>query len=170
MRNILIIILMLVLVNIECLAQDANLNSFQGVWTWVDNTEEFTIELRLGTFEIPAIFGGGTKECLVGGYKYVKNGITVIDNTNEIQLTKRSIDYPIRVLWNLTFTVRDPELRNPKGEVKLLGGSSKIVPIDDSSTIKWIITDDEEHIYSSDDEVYPSGTSLPTNIILTKVE
>ena len=45
MRNILIIILMLVLVNIECLAQDANLNSFQGVWTWVDNSEEFTIEL-----------------------------------------------------------------------------------------------------------------------------
>ena len=169
MRNFLII-LILISINIDSLAQDANLNSFQGAWKWSEGTEELTIELRLGTFEIPAIFGGGTKECLIGGYKYTKNGVTIANNINELQLTKRSIDYPIRVLWNLTVTVRDPELRNPKGEFKLLGGSSKIVPIGNGSTIRWVLTDDEEHIYSTEDEIFPEGTSLPTNIILTKVE
>ena len=55
-----------------------------------------------------------------------------------------------------------------------MGGSSNVKLIQNtegSSQMQWTIVDDDSgHAYMDSKRVFPKGTSLPTNIILTKVE
>ncbi len=153
-------------------SQNVELNSLTGEWRWIDNTtsEEFHIFLRPGIFEIPAIFGGGTENCLVGVYKYSRGGTVVADYYSELSESKGSILYPIRVLNTLSLSVRDYSLKNANGRNKILSGNSRIEYISDKQ-LKWILIDNaHESISTSANSTYPEGTSLPTNIILTKVE
>ena len=153
-------------------SQNVELNSLVGEWKWIDNTtsEELHIFLRPGIYEVPSIFGGGTENCLVGVYKYYRGGTVIVDYYSELSESKKSILYPISILNTLSLSVRDYSLKNANGRNKILSGSSRIEYISDKQ-LRWILVDNaHESISFSASATYPSGTSLPTNIILTKVE
>ena len=152
--------------------QNVELNSLVGEWKWIDNTtsEELHIFLRPGTYEVPSIFGGGTENCLVGVYKYYRGGTVIVDYYSELSESKKSILYPISILNTLSLSVRDYYLKNANGRNKILSGNSRIEYISDKQ-LRWILVDNaHESISFSANSTYPSGISLPTNIILTKVE
>ena len=73
--------------------------------------------------------------------------------------------------------VRDYLMKNGKGKHKRLGGDSRIEDISNNyKQIRWVLDYEEEQVAvvfddeNEDDFFFPEGTSLPTNIILTKVE
>ena len=165
-------LLVCLIIPLGSFSQNIELNTLCGEWKWSDpdTSDQMYIYLKPGTFEIPSSFGGGSEPCLVGVYKYYKNGVCVADYYTELSDSKRSILYPIRVLDNLSLDVMDYSLKNGNGHNKRLMGSSRIEYISDKM-IKWIIVDDaHEGLFSDPKMVYHAGTSLPTSIIFTRGE
>ena len=101
----------------------------------------------------------------------------VADNTNELSENKDYIAYPIVIIGDVRYmrlVVRDHIRKNGYGYAKYMSGSSNVKlmeGIDDSIKMQWVVVDDDGgHVDLDEKEVFPKGTSLPTNIVLTKVE
>lgn len=178
MKRILIFILLLTFYS-NLFSQNINLEFFKGEWKGLDGNNEFRIFLKDTIYTIPIIFGGMTEPALIGAYIYKGNGNIVIDNTSELNNSYDNlIDYPIWISKSLNLGVWDYLTSNKKGERKYLSEFSKIEVVSENSPkqIKWIINDSSEQLVvtidsdDGDDYFFPKGTSLPTNIILTKVE
>ena len=174
------ILVSLLIIFTNLYSQTSNLNFLIGEWKWTDanGAIEFIIKLRKTQYTLSSYFGGGTKECVVGTYVYKKNGQILIDNSEEQNQNDEPIQFPIWIDAELGLGVRDYLTINNKGQKKYLSGFSKIEIVSENSPkqIRWIINDNREQLIvtidsdDGEDYFFPEGTSLPTNIILTKVE
>ena len=178
MERILIFVLLLGSYS-NLFSQNINMEFFKGEWKGIDGNNEFQIFLKDTIYTIPVFFGGTTESALIGAYVYKSNGNVVIDNMSELNNSHNDlIDYPIWISKSLSLGVWDYLTTNKKGERKYLSEFSKIEVISENSPkqIRWIINDSREQLVvtidsdDGEDYFFPAGTSLPTNIILTKVE
>ena len=153
-------------------------DNYVGTWKWVDEKtdSEFVIILKKGLADL-TLFNRGIKECIIGVYRYKKNGVIVADNTNEISDIKEYLKYPIVIKKNIQSIMKlniiDYLLKNKLGENKYMTGSSNVKLTERSDgklQMQLIIVDDGYYTYTDDMRLFPKGTSLPTNIVLTKVE
>ncbi len=178
MKRILIIIF--IFISVSVYSQRINLSPLEGTWEWKDNStnSEFVIILKKINYNWPQMMGGQLDSALVGGYKYKKNGKVLADNLQEFYTNKYPFDYPIRISSILSLGVHDYLTTNGRGEYKYLSGQSKIMIVSESNPmqIRWIINDNSEQVVvvfdneDPDQYIFPKGTALPTDIILTKVE
>ena len=178
MKRILIIIF--IFISVSVYSQRINLSPLEGTWEWKDNStnSEFVIILKKINYNWPQVMGGQLDSALVGGYKYKKNGKILIDNRTELLKEANVIDFPIWIDAGLGLGVRDYLTTNGRGEYKYLSGQSKIMIVSESNPmqIRWIINDNSEQVVvvfdneDPDQYIFPKGTALPTDIILTKVE
>ena len=179
MKRILTIIF--IFVSVSLYSQRTNLSSLEGTWEWKDNStdSEFVIILKKINFNWPQILGGALDSALVGGYKYKKNGIILHNNIAEINHNfAEPIEYSIWINDYLGLSVRDYLTANGRGEYKYLLGQSKIIIVSENNPmqIRWIINDNSEQVVvvfdneDPDQYIFPKGTALPSDIVLTKVE
>ncbi len=179
MRNI-FILLVVIMINVQLgYSQESSVyDSYIGTWKWEDNktNSEFVIILKKGIADWTK-FNAGIVDCIIGAYKFKKDGITVVDTFEQISEEKEYILYPIRIFGSkshMRLSVADYTIKNGYGYTKQMGGSSNIKlieSIDGKTKMQWIIIDDDGgHVYLDAKEAFPKGCSLPTNIILTKVE
>lgn len=179
-------ILFLNIISIVGYSQNEIFDYYIGSWKW-ENTQtgdSFEVILKKGTLVISESFGGGTKDCIIGTYKYIKNGVVFVDKTSELNKNyDNAIWYPIWAYLPATttsimyFVVKDYDKVNSFGKPKVLGTEEcKLVYVSSNpKQMRWDLTRvDKENwdvLWIVDErQIFPSGTSLPTNIILTKVE
>ncbi len=177
MKNIIITLLFLISTQLGYSQNTSVYDNYVGTWKWVDNQSqsEFMIILKKGSADWSR-FGKGIKECIIGAYRYKKNGVIIVGNTGELSEQKRYSLYPIVILGDehyMRLYVKDYTLQNGYGAYKDMQGGSCVELIENGQNLqmRWIVADDgHEQIYTDEKQTFPSGTSLPTNIILTKVE
>ena len=179
-------ILLLNIVSILGYSQNEIFDYYVGSWKWenIQTGDSFELVLKKGSAVISESFGGGTEDCIIGAYKYVKNGMTFIDKISELGKNyDDAIWYPIwaempeNIKEIMYFIVQDYEKINSFGDPKVLGaGECKLAFVSSNpKQMRWDLTRvDKENwdvLWVADErQIFPEGTSLPTNIILTKVE
>ena len=178
MKNLFYLFVFLVLSVQVAYAQETVYDNYVGTWKWIDqqSQSEFMIMLKKGNADWTR-FGKGIKECIIGAYRYKKNGVVIVGNTWELSEQKRYSMYPIVLLGDkhyMRLYVYDYTIQNGYGAYKNMSGSSNVELIEDEVNgykLKWVVADDgHEHIYVDEKQMFSKGTSLPTNIILTKIE
>ena len=181
-----VFILLLNIVSIAGYSQNEIFDYYIGSWKWenAQTGDSFEIILRKSTYIKSESFGGGSEDCIIGVYKYVRNGIVIIDNFSVIeQVLGNAIFYPIfaKIPQSITdimfFKVKDYGKVNSFGKPKVLGTKECKLAFVSSNPkqLRWDLTRvDKENwdvLWVADErQIFPEGTSLPTNIILTKAE
>ena len=175
-----LILAVFVLLSMDLFSQDINLTSLAGVWRWQDTAtdSEFEISIKKINFNWSQYLGGQLDSALVGGYKYKKNGVVLVDKLSEVSANKTDpAEFLIWIDASCLLNVSDCLTKNGKGEYKDFSDRSRIEIISlTPKQIRWIIEDNSERIVVglSEEEVnslvFPDGTALPTDIILTKIE
>ena len=179
----LIIVIVMFFISGTCnlYSQTFNVDFFEGEWRWSDSSgeNEFTIILKRKVYNRLKAFGGGVDDCLVGVYKYKKDGNIVVDKLSELNKDVNVVQYPIWITSYLGLGVWDYLTRNGRGEYKYMGSpfcKVEIISLDTPKQIRWILDDTGEQVVitfgDEDGEQYffPEGTALPTDIVLTKIE
>lgn len=170
--------LLFALINLS--AQSVTLDFYIGTWKYenTDTGDEFIIKLRKTQYEIPNVFGGGTEDCLVGVYSLKKNNQLIQNNFEKFHETLNPNSYPILILdglngnhTELLLSVKDYTLTNSRGEYKFLSPCHIYFKTLSPKTINWVIKiTEQELLFTAPEDRFPTGTNLPTNLILTKVE
>ena len=181
------VILFLCISTITGYSQNEIFDYYVGSWRWENpqTGESFIVTLKKGSHKLNEYNGGGTEECIIGAYKYIKNNIVIIDKSSELEkIYDNSIRYPIWAdipsdsTYTVYFIVQDYEKTNSYGEAKVMGGDGvcRLEYVSSSpKRIRWDLTRVDtggwDELWAVDErQIFPEGTSLPTNIILTKVE
>ena len=179
MKKVILIVFMIL--SIDLYSQKINLTSLAGVWRWQDSAtdSEFVISVKKINFNWPQILGGQLDSAIVGGYKYKKNGVVLVDKLSEVSVSKiNPAVYTVWVTANSSLSVTDYLTKNGRGESKYLSDQSKIeiISLDSPKQIRWILNDKREQVVvtfgdeDGDQYFFPDGTALPTDIVLTKIE
>ena len=157
----------------------ANLDFYIGTWRYTNTTtkEEFTIKLRKSIYTAYGI----SQDCVVGTYTYKKNGVVVMDNMNEF-MTDKSVGLPAPIYASntraapstpnpneLDTSIQDYGILWPDSTLPKSGlGTITIVSTSNPKKIQWQLKDREgvriEGLHP------PMGFSIPTDIILTKID
>jgi len=148
-----------------------------GTWRYINNVEskEFFVTFKQDIFHIPEGFGGGTEKCLVGAYIFKESGTTKLDCMNMLSNNYSDIHkYPIYCLFidtnTLSFCIADYGKKNGCGDGKKLGGGMVTIISRSPAKIKIDIKESEGvHVINDNNEIFPSGTTFPSEMILTKV-
>lgn len=160
-------------------SQQITLDFCVGTWEYTNPAtgEEFRMTLKKSQYAVPKGFGGGIKDCLVGGYIYEKNGITLVDCMDQLNENKKVLFFPILIFHfgsklYLDLTVKDFNIKNGYNHPKIISMPSKIslYSVSPKQLKMEIIPDELEEVYLDDREVFARGTMLPREMILTKVE
>ena len=164
-----------------------NLDFYVGTWRYTNTAtnEEFTVNLRKTVFissSLDSDLDMISEECIVGAYIYKKNGVVVLDNMDEFMndISDEDVWIPVYAsnanetasavnpnkLWT---TVEDygilyPSSAHPKSGM----GTITIVSEANPKQIHWTLKDFEGARIAGHSP--PLGFSIPTDIILTKVE
>jgi len=157
----------------------ANLDFYVGTWRYTNTTtkEEFTIKLRKSVYTAYNI----SKDCVVGTYTYKKNGVVVLDNMSEFLIDK-SVGLPAPIYASnakgtisesnpnrLTASIQDYGILWPGSTLPKSGqGVITIVSTGNPKKIHWALKDSEGIVII--DHTPPPGFSIPTDMILTKIE
>ena len=177
MKKILFIALLLAGLNITSFAQTFPIDFCTGTWKYSNNVEDkdFFVTFKQDVFHIPEGFGGGTETCLVGAYIFKESGTTKLDCMNMLSNNYADIHkYPIYCLFidtnTLSFCITDYGKKNGCGEGKKLGGGMVTIISRSPAKIKIDIKESEGvHVINDNNEIFPSGTTFPSEMILTKV-
>ena len=157
-----------------------NLDFYVGTWRYTNTTtkEEFTIKLRKSVY----ITMTNIKwDCVVGAYTYKKNGVVVLDNMNKY-MNDRSIGNPVPIYATnsretaaelnpneLEASIQDYGILWPGSALPKSGrGVITIVSTGNPKKIHWELKDSEGIVII--DHTPPPGFSIPTDMILTKIE
>ena len=120
------------------------------------------------------------RDCVVGTYTYKKNNIALLDNMNEFMIDRGNFPGPIYATNaretaaavnpnKLETTILDYGILRPSSNVPKYGiGSITIVSTSNPKKIQWVLKDPPGARivgYSA-----PMGFSIPTDIILTKID
>ena len=174
------ILIVFMILSVDLYSQKTNLTSLEGIWRWQDTAtdSEFEISIKKINFNWPQYLGGQLDSALVGGYRYKKDGKILVEKLSEVYVNKDSFEYSVTIYSWMYLNICDYLTKNGRGESKYLSDQSRIeiVSKNDPKQIRWIIEDNSERIVVglSDEEVdslvFPDGTALPTDIVLTKIE
>jgi len=164
-----------------CLAQTStqtvaytnNLDAYVGTWEYATTTDTFRIVLRRGVVSIAYIYS----ESLLGGYRYVKNGVLIGDYTQGVPdqfLDKDFSEDDNSITINATNSCVHLE-PIPPNELRLffkdigLGKTTGrgLIKLLSPTQIHWILKD-REGLFSPDN-VPPLGFSVPEDVIMTKI-
>jgi hypothetical protein len=152
----------------------SNLDAYVGIWEYTSGADTFQIVVKKGTVSTPDLY----YECLIGGYRYVKNGILMGDYTygipnqflkkdfskNDSTITVKLSNARYRLdlvnpnILSILFKDRGLNKMTQSGRIQLLS------PIQ----IRWTL-EDGEGVYATLEEMPPIGFSVPTDIIMNKV-
>ena len=152
-----------------------NLDAYVGVWEYANATDTFRIVLRKGVkYMIHA-----DSECLIGGYRYVKQGVLVGDYTKGIipsQFLRKDGAKEDETITVMASNARsNPEWIDPnlldlyfkdRGFNKW-GGHSQIQLLSPTQ-IRWIL-EESEGVYLTEEDIPPAGFSVPTDVVMTKI-
>ncbi|MDR0295239.1 MAG: hypothetical protein LBH91_03480 [Prevotellaceae bacterium] len=158
----------------QTIAYTKNLKTYVGTWEYTSGADTFQIVVKKGILST----SNNYSECLIGGYRYVKDGILMGDYTQEIpnQFLKKDFsknDSTITVmLSNARYRL---DLVNPNILYVLFKdmGLGKIdsdcrVELLSPIQIRWTL-EAGEGVYATLEEMPPEGFSVPTDIIMNKV-
>ena len=172
--------------NAQCSGEVITLKSYEGEWKWESNDECLILYLRDTTWNIE----GESEVDIVGTYKYYKNGVLVVDNTN---MNTTPMDMPIYAsinkeddrgnIWELSLafidTTTGKESSYEYSTLKyLLGKGAPQLHINLVSEKKWYDGIEDEIARTSEETAQLKqlssasklpGWSIPNNVILTKV-
>ena len=177
MKKILFIALLLVSLNAAAFAQTFPIDFCVGTWRYTNQAagEVFTMKLKKCTRYIPASWGGGTEECVTGAYIFSKNGRTIIDCMNMYLMSYKDVfDYPIIILdinsTTATFSIKDYGKKNGLGKPKRFAAGQLTIISQNPPKIKVNIEESEGiYVINDNNEIFPSGITFPSEMILTKV-
>ena len=158
----------------------ANLDFYVGTWRYTNTAtnEEFTINLRKTVYisSLSMI----REDCIVGAYIYKKNGVLVLDNMDEFMVDRPIFPGPIYASNaretesavnpnKLRTTVQDYGILSPASERPKSGmGIITIVSVANPKQIHWTLEDPPGARIAGHSP--PLGFSIPTDIVLTKIE
>ena len=171
-RIILLIAVMAVCSLADAQNYSANLDFYVGTWVYSDPSigEEFTVKLRK-TYRNDKY---GINHCLVGAYTYKKDGQIVSDCMVKFNDQVDALYMPIYA----TNSVLRQSLVNPNRLYMYLedfvmrkttfSNEIEIISSTNPKQIHWILRNDEGEYETKD--LPPDEFSIPTDVILTKVE
>ena len=176
MRRILYITLLVLILPISNInaQQNVNLNPYVGTWKYTNAStkEEFTVVLRETTYRYQ---NEPLEQCIVGIYIYKKNGQIIYDNSSQFTSNVSAIKMPIYAGTSvksgtpskLIFYVKDyGKMKN--GSPKTSEGWLTLISSSNPKQLRWQ-PEEPEGVYVAEQAPIP-GFSIPTDIILTKVE
>jgi len=182
MKKIVLISLFAIVVNCIPAQEQArlftkNLDAYAGTWEYATATETFRVVLIKGVRS----FSNSYAECLIGGYRYVKNGVVVADYTQgTIPSVFQESDLSIN---NSAITVKGTNAALTLAEVnpnviriffKDMGlgktTSEGQMQLLSPTQARWTLKD-ERGIYALLPGESPpvEGFSVPTDVIMTKI-
>ena len=190
MKKIIILVLILIqcCLSISLLGQkklysnSIDLTPFIGIWEYRTENEVFKITLKEGKVDDSFI----QHDCLIGGYYYQKNGNVVAQHSDPAVKTYSYSSDEIKIMAYNSSSFIDVSKLDPS-HLHLLfiddqkeGKNSSLessITLLSPTTIKWTLKE-EEQIYITDKQgsykdgfkPKPEGFSVPTNVVLTKVE
>jgi len=156
-----------------------NLDFYVGTWRYTNTTtkEEFTIKLRKSVYTAYDI----RRDCVVGAYTYKKNGVVVLDNMNKY-MNDRSVGNPVPIYAsNARETAAESNPNMLRANIEDYGilwpgstsfksgeGVITIVSTGNPKKIHWALKDSEGPRIVGHHP--PLGFTIPTDMILTKIE
>ena len=157
----------------------ANIDFYVGTWRYTNTStnEEFTIKLRKTVYTSSSLV---RRDCIVGAYTYKKNGAVVLDNMNEFMIDRTEFPGPIYATNvretaaavnpnKLETTVQDYGILTPaSGRPKSGRGTITIISTGNPKKIHWELKDTEGARIVGHSA--PMGFSIPTDIVLTKID
>ena len=173
-------------VNAQYLGETITLKSYVGEWKWETDNERLILFLRDTTWNIE----GELEEDIVGTYKYYKNGVLVVDNTN---MNTTPMDMPIYAsvnkeddrgnIWELCLSFIDTVTGKESSYeysilMYLLGKGAPQLHINLVSEKKWFDGIEDEIARTPEEAAQLRqlsnaaklhGWSIPNNVTLTKV-
>ena len=153
------------------------LNPYVGTWRWTDTTtnSEFTVVFLIKTMYNPNNLLNYSEDTVMGSYKYIQNGNIIVDklvfDINNISspnyaLILSNISSPFSELsLNLFDIVKG---KSCEGDFELIDPVSLPNGQLTSNQARWKIWD-KEHWKINGTNPLPQGFSIPTNVILTKI-
>ena len=148
--------------------QDNVITKYVGTWKWTSGTEEFTIILVKKKRDLD----DHSRDVLSGGYRYVKNGVEVINTLNDVNKNINniinnsdlaSLQSSVRGDNRFLFNFYD-RLKNDKwGHVHAV-----ITPVGNTYSMTWRLVGTGLYYQGPNDPPLPQGWSVPTNIVLVK--
>lgn len=149
----------------------ANLDFYVGTWVYSDPSigEEFTVKLRK-TYRNDKY---GINHCLVGAYTYKKDGQIVSDCMVKFNDQVDALYMPIYASNSVLHQGVNPNrlymyLRDFVMRKKTFSNEIEIISSTNPKQIHWILRNDEGEYETKD--LPPDEFSIPTDVILTKVE
>ena len=147
------------------------LQQFVGTWIYQSNDTVFKITFKKGFFDCPFV----CYDIVQSGY-YLKVGDKVLDDyDSDSYIQKGEITIPIIVATNSNPKLKDIDPNYIRIELedmryKKHSGPSSYMKLLSPTTAKWVLKEDEGiDLYEEGENLAP-GFSVPSNVILTKVE
>ena len=166
-----------------CLAQTStqevlytkNLDDYVGTWQYATLTDTFQIAFRKGIRSLKHSYS----ECLIGGYRYVKNGILVADFTDfPSKFSDKDFskdDLSITVMGTNSKVNLD---RVESNKIRIFfkdrglnkTGVGQMLLLRSATQAHWTLEDDEgNHIIWPGRAPWVDGFSVPTDVTLIKI-
>ena len=150
--------------------QDSIITNYAGTWKWTSGTDTFTIALVKKKWDLDKY----SVDVLSGGYRYVKNGVEVINTLNDVSIDINDDNSPVPSLMSLvresnrmTFSFYD-RLKTVKDGHKNGHVNAVITPSGNTYSMTWRLVGTGLYYQGPNDPPLPQGWTVPTNIILTK--
>lgn len=161
---------------------DGVLDPFVGTWRWTDTAtnSEFTVVFVKKLQYNPENRFNYEEDTIMGGYKYIQNGVLIIDNSNfttefNSSIPSSFINYALilanisspfeRLTLSLTDRVKN---KNCQGNFDFINPQPHPSGGVFSNQAHWKIWD-REHWNIEGLDPLPVGFSIPTDVILTKI-
>ena len=150
--------------------QDNIIANYVGTWKWTSGTDTFTIALAKKKFALDEY----SVDVLSGGYRYVKNGVEVVNTLSDVIIDINddnslvpSLMSIIREGNRMMFGFRD-RLKIDKNGQKMGHVNSVISPSGNTYQMTWRLVGTGLYYQGPDDPPLPQGWSVPTDMVLVK--
>jgi len=147
--------------------QDNVINHYAGTWKWTSGTDTFTIVLVKKKLDLD----DHSMDVLSGGYRYVKNGVEVINTLSDVNLDINDDNSPVASLESivregneLMFGFIDRGNSNRSGHVNVV-----ITPTGNTFSMTWWLVGAGLRYQAPNAPPLPQGWSVPNEgIVLVK--
>ena len=152
--------------------QDNAINNYVGTWKWTSGADTFTIALVKKKYDLD----DHSRDVLSGGYRYVKNGIEIINTLNDVNKNVNNI-IDNNSLASLSSGVRDgnhflfhfiDRLKSVKNGHKLGHVNAVITPSGNTYSMTWRLVGTGLYYQGPNDPPLPQGWTVPTDMVLVK--
>ena len=151
--------------------QDHVLNNYVGTWKWTNGTDTFTIELAKRKRDL----GDYSFDVLSGGYRFVRNGVEVINTLNDVNIAninapggpRASLQSLSRNGNRIFFRFIDRGKLTNRG-YKRGRVIAVITPVGNTYSMTWSLVGAGVEVLFPGDTPTPVGWSVPTDVVLIR--